>query len=237
VLPEVQLLLTGRADCKKRLKQERADHKKKFENPELSIKTRAALAGDLARIEDKLGGLLSKLFSIVRLVGDLIQLSTGLNSNGTMKLFFPISVCTSLRMFNQGSSNLINNKNFRLLAIPSGDVTSITPEADEIYRFYLTVQKTKVRGLSEALPKKQIEYAQVDETFRDPFKFTFYRDKYLSGESFLIWVDATASVMQIYSLLFGDAIIAKRCNLLGGEYRDVYTDLIQEMPKPAEGED
>jgi hypothetical protein len=98
----------------------------------------------------------------------------------------------------------------------------------------LTVQKEKVKGLNNALTKKELQVLNKEpiENFRDYSKFTFYKEKYLSNTPFLLWVDATASVMQIYALLFGDLEIAKGSNLLGGNYSDVYPLIIDTIPKP-----
>lgn len=154
------------------------------------------------------------------------------NLTKPLVLYFPIHVDTSLRMYHSNTTNLVGNKVLRLFRV---DIPrAFEEESDLIFRFYLSCQIRRVNSASSALSKKQIIEAVPEPHWRDSLKFSHYRDKYLLGEDFLIWVDATACVIQLYSVLFGDIKYAKWSNLLGGDYSDVYSQIIAELKYPPE---
>ena len=77
--------------------------------------------GDLSLYYEKnklnhdIDSIIGKLLEVVCVVKDLSFVSScSLNTKtNKLKLFFPLHVCSSLRMFNSGSTNLVNSKKFR----------------------------------------------------------------------------------------------------------------------------
>lgn len=175
------------------LKQLRSEAKRLYEEQgDLSVEFfKTNLSKNIKRkdvVEDCLRSSIAGLLEVYYLIKDLWHLV----SNGQfadkelLALYFPIHVCSSLRMFNWGPTNLVNSKKLRCLASPPEQTEAIDADKDEVYRFYITAQKAKATSLKKAISKEEIKDTVVLETFRNPFKFSFYRELYLKNQPFLI---------------------------------------------------
>jgi hypothetical protein len=188
----------------------------------------------------KESSVLAVLTSYVSLIEDLSQI-TNIDSENPLALYFPIHVDMVLRMYTKTLSGTILNKWTRLLQVypvELKDSKIFDLEADDFYkRFYITTQIRKIKNLNDVFSRENIINLVPDENTRDKVKFLYYRKLYLEAKvNFVIGVDATAQVMQSYSLMFGDKFLAKACNLLGGDYSDIFLVLKSKFRKIDENE-
>lgn len=174
----------------------------------------------------------SKRGSLIKKIQDLIFLlvfkkSFSFQGQDIAKVYFPIMLDVSLRMYNKGIMNIYDNKLLRHL---------VTFKSS--HHFNSNISKKNTRFVLESILTKNgisKEKTFVNEIFKNPELKTI-KSKLLeikiNKEKFkLVWLDATASAIQIYSMLFGCINLANWTNLGSTEeYIDVYTRITEGIP-------
>lgn len=123
--------------------------------------------------------------------------------NGNLTLYYPITIDRNGRMYNPGTFNIVNSTFFRqCLVSAKADVTrSCWPIIKDI-RDIISVLSVSQKGTKEYI------------------KYQYYQGLFRQANP-RVFLDATGSMLQIYSLLFGDLKLAHFTNLGTDQYDPV----------------
>jgi len=144
-------------------------------------------------------------FILELLVFKVFTLFNSFQNNGLLHLYYPIHLDRIGRMYNFGMFNIVNSKFMR--QVIKSDREQCEPDIE---------LKTLINEKIEILEKK----GDLNETL---LKLQYYKNL-LTQKGSIVFLDATASMLQIYSILFADIHIAKITNL-GEESYDPYIEI------------